>query len=262
MVRIVTCFTVIFLVNAVGVAFAVGGLVLFFIKDDFLISGAFWVPVAVILLIQPWTLAIFGGAYATLAPHLNTVHLFELAFVSSIVSFIIYSWLMRHGWLDRITHRLSWRRVWITVCVYAVLCAILFVLRQYDIPPIHRGVPASVSFIEKQIGAEIASSRYFVRMNFIDREYLWRCELTEEQFALLPEFFKRFGNIACVSASDVPRQFFHHRAYWWSVEASPETVFWATRNFPTETRGGDGYHVIMSYDRGRRVLHAWIKNNF
>lgn len=256
--RYVKRFLLIFLINCAGAALAISANALFLFNSDYVLVLLTLIPVALIVLLQPWVPVIFAGVILTHVPDVTIPVILGLAFVSSAVTFVVYSTLLRIGWLDGIIRRVTWRRALFTLLAYAAFFIIVAAFRQYDLPPIRRGVPRPVLYLKEQLDIHANTSRYVEHRHFIDSDYLWRCELNEEYVRVLAGYW----NANPVLASLVPPEFFHQKPYWWRVSPKNETRFWTTDEFPVEGRGRDGLHAIMSYEPGNHVLHAWIKDNF
>jgi hypothetical protein len=148
---------------------------------------------------------------------------------------------------------------WTIVLLFAAITIVLSIVKfASDWPAFHQPVPQAIQDAAKGNPDLIGTANvYDFWGNFIDRQHLWRVQMSPE---LIPILVKKFGLIEVDSADEVPKEFWQQQPYWWRPSRSGR--FFISPGFQADRRGADGDHFLMMYDESTSVIYVWYKNNF
>jgi hypothetical protein len=127
----------------------------------------------------------------------------------------------------------------------------------------HVDRPASpeplTSELSEALGTNASRVSAFYRYDlggFIDHEWLWRIDARPDVVALV------VAGLDLRRTNAVPRQFWEMPPHYWprSMPASAETF--QSPLFFADSRGPDGSHYFLLYDKTQGRAFVWLKSNF
>lgn len=136
------------------------------------------------------------------------------------------------------------------------LCVVnLVVMRYVDWPE----RPDEIAIALRQaVGSTsgITAFRAYDLGGFIDREWLWRFDGTDDAVARVVRALQ------LRPAVSVPAQFWRMPPYYWPRSRPTDVLAYQSDAFTADGRGRDGQHFFLVYDRRRRRVFVWFKDNF
>jgi hypothetical protein len=157
-------------------------------------------------------------------------------------------------------HRRRPARLTIGVSIGAFAASIAFLgfvyARYLDVPA--RPVPL-VSELSYALGTSAAGVSAFYRYDlggFIDHEWLWRIDAKPDVVALV------VSGLDLQRTNAVPRQFWQMPPHYWPRSMSAGAEAFQSSSFSASSRGPDGDHYFLLYDKTRERAFVWLKSNF
>jgi hypothetical protein len=242
---------IILAVNIVLEGLALASFLLFLFRGDLILAAVPLVLALPAILLQPWFIAFFllvGGPL--LAPLLTTA-----------VSVPVFILLDRGGRLDGarlFLARITNRRMLLPSGAFVVLLLLVAIARYVDFPAIHRGIPETLQYLTEDMNLAPDNARYYCLGAFIDSEWLWQASLPEKDVDALADKL----HMRPIPSDQVGIQYHNMPPYWWRPVVSDRVRVLATKDFPMNGRGPDGWHALATWNQENEVLHMWIKDNF
>jgi hypothetical protein len=91
---------------------------------------------------------------------------------------------------------------------------------------------------------------------FMDTQQLWCLDVTPEAVQLIS------ARLRLETVSVVPPPFWNHSPHWWPRRLPAGAVAFQSSEFEAYTRGRDGDHYFMLYDKEHQRVFVWAKFNF
>ena len=91
---------------------------------------------------------------------------------------------------------------------------------------------------------------------YIDKEYLWRIDAT------LAEVNAVISELGLQRATEVPREFWRFRPYYWPKKSFTGALAYRSQRFEASNRGPDGLHFYVVHDPSKGQAFAWVKDSF
>lgn len=240
----------------VGINVVVGGLALlsfflFIFRGDPILAAIPAVIALPAILLQPWFIVFFFlPSGPLLAPILTTA-----------VSIPLYIALDRKTKLDRAKlylTRLKTRKTLLLVVGFIVFMLVVSFARYNDFPPMHRGVPHPLEYSFKNMKVSFGDPRYYRLGSFIDSEWLWQARVSDKDLHTVSDRL----DMHPITLNQIGDEFLRMPPYWWRPVISDRIQVFATTNFPMQSRGSDGLHLLATWNPEDQILHMWIKDNF
>ena len=170
---------------------------------------------------------------------------------------MVYRQLDRRRKLESVKAFIArWRPMALKALVVLVVLGGGVVYSRYvDVPSLNRGVPERLKWHIKDLDGKFSQSRYYFIQSFIDSEYLWQARVVPQKIDEI------MTALELSKTSEIPAEFYIKPPKWWPAPAA-EVIAYSSRNFPSRTRGGDGWHAFAVYDPQDERLSVWIKDNF
>jgi hypothetical protein len=229
-------------------------LVIYVFREDWIMASVPGTVALIGILLQPWSLLflLLPGFLLSLSPFLTTA-----------VTFYVYSWLDRQGRLNKVKRVLSRAKVWQIVWGIALAIATgsgIMYARYRDFPALNRQPPSIIREAIAQANIPVRDSYTYTISSFIDSEYIWQARLTPQDFGRLRKSLG-VGEIKLPN-NKLPPEFSKRSPYWWHPRLSSVNQVYATSQFPFRDRGQDGVHIFMVWNPEDKIVHLWLKNNF
>lgn len=136
------------------------------------------------------------------------------------------------------------------------LCLVSLVATRYvDWPERPDDIPIALSQAVGSTSGITAFHAYDLG-GFIDREWLWRFEATDDALARVT------SSLRLHPTATVPDQFWRMPPYYWPRSLPTDAQVYQSEAFTADGRGRDGQHFLLVYDRHRRRVFVWFKDNF
>ena len=139
----------------------------------------------------------------------------------------------------------------------ALIAFLAFVYARYlDVPA--RAVPL-VSELSDALGTNAAGVSAFYRYDlggFIDHEWLWRLDAKPDVVAFV------VSGLDLRRTNAVPPQFWQMPPHYWPRSMSTGAEAFQSPSFSATSRGPDGNHYFLLYDKTQERAFVWLKSNF
>jgi hypothetical protein len=119
-------------------------------------------------------------------------------------------------------------------------------------------VAAAAQAVVQTTNVGVDDVRVVCRQHFFDSEYVWRIRVPAEKVDLIAS---ELGLVETPLAT-VPPLFWRVFPRSWFRATSEDREFFATSQFPDNSRGPDGEHYFVMYDGKSQLMFVWYKFNF
>ena len=113
--------------------------------------------------------------------------------------------------------------------------------------------------LTRAVGTNVSGISAFYtydRGGFIDREWLWRIDANPETIA------RTVTGLGLHPSTIAPPAFWRMPPHYWPRSMPPNSEMFQSPAFVAETRGPDGPHYYMVYDKAQQRAFVWFKSNF
>lgn len=220
-------------------------------RGERLIALGFLGPSLLGLLLQPWSLIFF----VLLKGH-------DLVIVlTTAVTIVLYLVLEESNLVKFLARRLSRLKKPGCAAIIGfpiVLFMVLGVIRHYDWVGGDRTVPVPLKMMTDSGALNFGDPRAYCIHSFIDSEYLFRANLTEKDLTKLASQLE----MVPMPARDLDATFKKMPPFWWDPVPNDRVRAFTTKDFPVTGKGGEGFHVLATWDPENEMLHMWMIFNF
>jgi hypothetical protein len=223
-------------------------LLLWLFESNWLMALAPSLVAAIFILLQPWALAfIFLPQVAMIAPIFTT-----------ILTLLIYGWLDRRGWFDRlkpILQRWGWRGM-LKGSAIALSAGLATTYAGYkDFPSLRSKIPIP-NFDHGQLSQirPLQSQSYQLSVLF-GSEALWKAKLTPQDFAKIQASLQTELSLQKLPSTALPPQFFHQAPYWWQPQVTTESEIYGNPDFFSTNR--DGSFGMLLWNPKTQIVYVW-----
>jgi hypothetical protein len=149
-----------------------------------------------------------------------------------------------------------------TVSVGAAACAAFFAFallvyaRHVDRPARPDQLPSELAYA---LGTKASRLTTFYRYDlggFIDHQWLWRIDAMPDVVALV------VSGLGLRSTNAVPQRFWRMPPHYWPRSMPVGAEAFQSPAFSADSRGPDGSHYFLLYDKAHERAYVWFKSNF
>jgi hypothetical protein len=141
-------------------------------------------------------------------------------------------------------------------CAACLAFAVLVYARHVDRPARPDQLPSELADV---LGTHASRLTTFYRYDlggFIDHQWLWRIDAMPDVVALV------VSGLGLRSTNAVPQRFWRMPPHYWPRAMPVSGEAFQSPAFSADSRGPDGSHYFLLYDKAHGSAYVWVKSNF